>query len=69
LPAGGPGAGIIVDRQLPMPGPEQIVETYYSFAAFSFAKVTGDCRFANGPAYNRQRGLLSALALRLPAHF
>jgi high affinity Mn2+ porin len=68
LAAGGLG-GIIGDGQLPEAGPEQIIETYYSFAAFSFAKVTGDYQFVNNPAYNRQRGPASVFALRLHAEF
>jgi high affinity Mn2+ porin len=68
LAAGGLG-GIIGDGQLPQAGPERIIETYYSFAAFSFAKVTGDYQFVNNPAYNRQRGPVSVLALRLHAEF
>jgi len=64
------GLGILVgDGQLRQAGPEQIVETYYSLAAFSFAKVTADYQFVNNPAYNRQRGPVSALALRLHAEF
>jgi len=66
--AGGLG-GIIGDGQLPMAGPEQIIETYYSFAAVSFAHITGDYQFVNNPAYNRQRGPVSVLALRLHAEF
>jgi high affinity Mn2+ porin len=66
--AGGLG-GIIGDGQLPMAGPEQIIETYYSFAAVSFAHLTGDYQFVNNPAYNRQRGPVSVLALRLHAEF
>jgi high affinity Mn2+ porin len=68
LAAGGLG-GIIGDGQLPMAGPEQIIETYYSFAATGFAKVTGDYQFVNNPGYNRQRGPVSAFALRLHAEF
>ncbi len=68
LAAGGLG-GIIGDGQLPESGPEQIIETYYSFAAFSFARVTGDYQFVNNPAYNRQRGPVSVFALRLHAQF
>jgi high affinity Mn2+ porin len=68
LAAGGLG-GIIGDGQLPMAGPEQIIETYYSFAAFSFAKLTGDYQLVNNPAYNRQRGPVSVFALRLHAEF
>lgn len=68
LAAGGLG-GIIGDGQLPMAGPEQVIETYYSYAAFSFAKVTADYQFVNNPAYNRQRGPVSVFALRLHAEF
>ena len=68
LAAGGLG-GIIGDGKLIKSGPETILETYYSFAAFSFAKVTGDYQFVNNPAYNQQRGPVSVFALRLHAEF
>ena len=68
LAAGGLG-GIIGDGKLIKSGPETILETYYSFAAFSFAKLTGDYQFINNPAYNQQRGPVSVLALRLHAEF
>ncbi len=68
LAAGGLG-GIIGDGQLPKAGPEQILETYYDFAAFSFANVAADYQFVNNPAYNRQRGPVSVFSLRLHAEF
>ncbi|HET6305934.1 MAG TPA: carbohydrate porin [Rhodopila sp.] len=68
LAAGGLG-GIIGDGQLTEAGPEQILETYYSYAAFSFAKITADYQFVNNPGYNRQRGPVSVLGLRLHAEF
>ena len=68
LAAGGLG-GIIGDGALFKSGPESIVETYYSFAAFSFAKVTGDYQFVINPAYNQQRGPVSVFAFRLRAEF
>ena len=68
LAAGGLG-GIIGDGQLTEAGPEQIIETYYSYAAFSFGKITGDYQFVNNPGYNRQRGPVSVFALRLHAEF
>ncbi len=68
LAAGGLG-GIIGDGQLPKAGPEQILETYYRFAAFSFAHVAADYQFVNNPAYNRQRGPVSVFALRVHAGF
>ena len=66
--AGGLG-GIIGDGQLPKAGPEDIIETYYSFAAFSFLMLSGDYQFVNHPAYNRQRGAVSVFGLRLHAQF
>jgi high affinity Mn2+ porin len=64
LAAGGLG-GIIGDGQLPNAGPEQIVEAYYSLAALSFAHLTADYQFINNPAYNRDRGSVSIVGLRL----
>jgi high affinity Mn2+ porin len=64
--AGGLG-GIIGDGQLPQAGPEQILETYYSIAVFSFAHVSVDYQLINDPAYNRQRGPVSVFGLRLHA--
>ena len=66
--AGGLG-GIIGDGTLPEAGPEQLIESYYSFAAFSFMKITGDYQFINNPAYNRQRGPVSVLALRFHVEY
>ncbi len=64
------GLGILIgDGQLPKPGIEQILETYYKLAVFDFAAVTADYQFINNPAYNRQRGPVNVLALRLHAEF
>ncbi len=68
LAAGGLG-GIIGDGQLPHAGPEQITETYYSLAVFSFAHITADYQFINNPAYNQDRGPVSVFGLRLHAQF
>jgi high affinity Mn2+ porin len=63
------GLGILVgDGQLPHPGPEQILETYYSFPV-SFCRVTFDYQFIVNPAYNRDRGPASVVATRLHAQF
>jgi high affinity Mn2+ porin len=64
LADGGLG-GLIGDGQLPNAGPEQIIETYYSVAIFSFAHFTTDYQFINNPAYNRDRGPVSIFLLRL----
>ncbi len=64
------GTGIVVgDGQLPKAGPEQILETYYRFAAFSFGHVSLDYQFINNPAYNRERGPANVFGLRLHAEF
>ena len=64
------GLGILIgDGKLPKAGLEQIFETYYSLAVLEFAKVSFDYQFINNPAYNRQRGPVSVLGLRLHAEF
>ena len=54
------GLGILVgDGQLPHPGSERLVETYYSFrslGAYGFRWIT---QFIVSPAYNRDRGPVS----------
>jgi high affinity Mn2+ porin len=66
--AGGLG-GIIGDGELPAAGPEQIIEAYYRVAVWSFAQVTADYQFINDPAYDRARGPVSILGVRLHAQF
>jgi high affinity Mn2+ porin len=64
------GLGVLAgDGRLPHPGPEQIVETYYSFAAFAHAHLTFDYQWIDHPAYNRDRGPVSVVAARLHAQF
>lgn len=64
------GLGILVgDGQLPHPGPEQIIESYYSAAVLSFAHLSFDYQFIAHPAYNRDRGPVSVIAVRLHAEF
>jgi high affinity Mn2+ porin len=64
------GLGVLVgDGQLPHPGPEQIVETYYSAAVFSHAAISLDYQWINNPAYNRDRGPVSVYAVRVHAQF
>lgn len=66
--AGGIG-GIIGDGQLPEAGPEQIIEAYYRLAIWKFAQITADYQFVNNPAYDRARGPVSVLGLRLHMQF
>jgi high affinity Mn2+ porin len=63
------GLGILVgDGRLPRPGPEQIVETYYSLG-WGIAHLSFDYQWINHPAYNRDRGPVSVVAVRLHAQF
>jgi high affinity Mn2+ porin len=64
------GLGILVgDGRLPHPGPEQIIESYYSAAVFNFAHLSLDYQWIDHPAYNRDRGPVSVIAVRLHAAF
>jgi high affinity Mn2+ porin len=63
------GLGILVgDGKLPHPGLEKIIETYYSFALSSW-RATLDYQFIANPAYNRDRGPVSVIGVRLHAQF
>jgi high affinity Mn2+ porin len=63
------GLGILVgDGMLPNPGSEKIIETYYSFPVFS-TKVTLDYQLIVNPAYNRDRGPVSVLGVRVHAQY
>jgi high affinity Mn2+ porin len=63
------GLGILVgDGMLPHPGPEQIIETYYSFPVSTW-RMTLDYQFIVNPAYNRDRGPVSVIGTRLHAQF
>ena len=66
LAAGGLGI-LIGDGRLPHPGPEGIVEAYYSLAAAKGLHVSFDYQRVEHPAYNRDRGPVSILGLRLHA--
>ena len=62
------GLGLLVgDGKLPRPGPEQILETFYSAAIFSPVQLTFDYQRADHPAYNRDRGPVSIFAVRFHA--
>jgi high affinity Mn2+ porin len=64
------GLGILVgDGRLPHPGPEQIIETYYSLGLSGAAHLSVDYQWIDHPAYNRDRGPVSLLAVRLHAQF
>lgn len=63
------GLGILVgDGTLPNPGTEKILEIYYSFP-FLWAKATLDYQIIANPGYNRDRGPISVLGLRLRTQY
>ena len=60
------GLGILVgDGKLPHPGDERIIEAYYSLALGSITHLSVDYQFIANPAYNRDRGPVHVLGLRL----
>jgi high affinity Mn2+ porin len=63
LAAGGLGV-LVGDGQLIRAGNEQIAEAYYDFSALKPVHVTLDFQRVQNPAYNRDRGPASILALR-----
>jgi high affinity Mn2+ porin len=64
------GLGILVgDGKLPHPGSERIVETYYSLAVFPWAHIALDYQWIANPAYNRDRGPVSVIAVRVHAQY
>ncbi len=64
------GLGLLVgDGRLPHPGPEKIVETYYSLSLLHFAHLSFDYQWITNPAYNRDRGPVSVFAVRVHAQF
>jgi high affinity Mn2+ porin len=64
------GLGILVgDGMLPHPGPEQIIEAYYSYALSSSTKVALDYQFVVNPGYNTDRGPANIFAGRFHAAF
>lgn len=64
------GTGILVgDGRLPHPGEEWILETYYDAAVSKALELTLDYQLVDHPAYNRDRGPVSILAVRLHAQF
>jgi len=64
------GLGILVgDGMLLHPGPEQIIETYYSYALSSSTKVTFDYQLIVNPAYNTDRGPVNVFAGRFHTAF
>jgi high affinity Mn2+ porin len=64
------GLGILIgDGKLPNPGPEKILETYYALSVLGYAHVGLDYQYVANPGYNRDRGPVSILAVRVHAQF
>jgi high affinity Mn2+ porin len=64
------GTGILVgDGRLPHPAPEEILETYYKLAVRKGVAISADYQFIDHPAYNRDRGPVSAFAVRVHGQF
>jgi high affinity Mn2+ porin len=64
------GLGILVgDCRLPRPGTETVFETYYNLEVVKGLHATVDYQFIDNPAYNRDRGPVSVLAVRLHAQY
>jgi high affinity Mn2+ porin len=63
------GLGILIgDGRLSDPGFEKVLETYYSLSLVKDElKLTADYQFIENPAYNRDRGPVSVLGIRLHA--
>jgi high affinity Mn2+ porin len=62
------GLGTLVgDGRLPHPGDEWIAESWYGFGVLSGVTLTLDYQFVVHPAYNRDRGPVHVLGLRLHA--
>ena len=57
------GLGILVgDGQLPHPGSERILESYYNVAILQQVHLTLDYQWVDHPAYNLDRGPVSIWA-------
>ena len=64
------GLGILLgDGQLPHPGLEQIIETYYSYAMSPSTKISFDYQFIANPGYNTDRGPVNIFAGRFHWQF
>jgi high affinity Mn2+ porin len=64
------GLGVLVgDGQLPNPGLEEILETYYSYSVSASTKLSVDYQFIANPAYNTDRGPVNVFAGRFHTTF
>jgi high affinity Mn2+ porin len=64
------GLGVLVgDGQLPHPGLEQIIETYYSYALTPSTHLSFDYQFIANPGYNTDRGPVNVFSGRFHWQF
>jgi high affinity Mn2+ porin len=64
------GIGILIgDGSLVHYGSEDIAELYYNATVTSWLGATADYQFVGNPAYNRDRGPVSILGVRIHAQF
>jgi len=64
------GLGILVgDGMLPHPAPEEIIETYYSYALSSSTHLSVDYQFVANPGYNTDRGPVNVFSGRIHTQF
>jgi high affinity Mn2+ porin len=64
------GLGILVgDGRLEHPGPEAVLEAYYSLAMVKGLHLTFDSQTIVNPAYNRDRGPAEVIGLRLHGQY
>jgi high affinity Mn2+ porin len=64
------GLGILIgDGMLPHPGPEQIIESYYSYALSASTHLTADYQFIVNPGYNEDRGPVNVFSGRFHWQF
>jgi high affinity Mn2+ porin len=68
LDAGGVGV-LVGDGKLPHPGAEAIGEVYYAWVPIAPVSITADYQLIGNPGYNRDRGPISAFAIRLHGQF
>ena len=66
------GLGIIIGDgpgNLPHPGLEKVIETYYSYALSASTKLTFNYQFIENPAYNTDKGPVNLFAGRFRWQF
>lgn len=63
------GVGFIVGDGRLNYGPEEILESYYSWQVCRWLRLSPDYQYVENPGYNRDRGGVSIYAVRAHLHF